>query len=159
VPRWSVHRSGIGQKKMGGRDALRRRNSHFCILFLALTKKYGVWRDATRRLFIPRHFLKIIASGRMIKRERGLHLILLIYSLLSIITFTVYAFDKLAARRGGERISERTLHLLALCGGWPGALAGQWLFRHKRRNRTFQVNFWLTVLMNVALLMGWHLWP
>ena len=84
---------------------------------------------------------------------------IILYSLLSTITFVVYGFDKLAAERGGKRVRERTLHLLALCGGWPGALAGQWLFRHKRRNRTFQVNFWLTVIMNVALLMGWHLWP
>jgi uncharacterized membrane protein YsdA (DUF1294 family) len=84
---------------------------------------------------------------------------IILYSLLSTITFVVYGFDKLAAERGGKRVRERTLHLLALCGGWPGALAGQWLFRHKRRNRTFQVNFWLTVLMNAALLMGWHLWP
>jgi hypothetical protein len=39
----------IGHIKDGERDALRRRTSHFCILFLALAKKYGVWRDATRR--------------------------------------------------------------------------------------------------------------
>jgi uncharacterized membrane protein YsdA (DUF1294 family) len=84
---------------------------------------------------------------------------ILIYSLLSTITFVVYGFDKLAAERGGKRVRERTLHLLALCGGWPGALAGQWLFRHKRRNRSFQVDFWLIVLLNIALLMGWHLWP
>ena len=83
---------------------------------------------------------------------------ILIYSLLSIITFVVYGLDKLAARRGGERIRERTLHLLALCGGWPGALAGQRLFRHKTRNRSFQVDFWLTVLLNGALLLGWHAW-
>jgi uncharacterized membrane protein YsdA (DUF1294 family) len=63
------------------------------------------------------------------------------------------------ARRGGKRVRERTLHLLALCGGWPGALAGQWVFRHKRRNRTFQVDFWLTVLFNILLLMGWNLRP
>jgi uncharacterized membrane protein YsdA (DUF1294 family) len=85
-----------------------------------------------------------------------LQLIVLIYSLLSIITFAAYGLDKLAARRNGERISERTLHLLALCGGWPGALAGQWLFRHKTRKNSFQVCFWLTVLLNGALLLGWH---
>jgi uncharacterized membrane protein YsdA (DUF1294 family) len=84
---------------------------------------------------------------------------IILYSLLSTLTFVVYGFDKLAARRGGKRVRERTLHLLALCGGWPGALAGQWLFRHKRRNRTFQVDFWLTVLFNIILLMGWNLRP
>ncbi|MDZ4183697.1 MAG: DUF1294 domain-containing protein [Desulfuromonadales bacterium] len=82
-----------------------------------------------------------------------------LYTLLSTLTFVVYGFDKLAAERGGKRVRERTLHLLALCGGWPGALAGQWIFRHKRRNRTFQVDFWLIVLFNIALLIGWHLWP
>jgi uncharacterized membrane protein YsdA (DUF1294 family) len=83
---------------------------------------------------------------------------IILYALLSTITFVVYGFDKLAAERGGKRVSERTLHLLAFCGGWPGALAGQRLFRHKRRNRTFQVDFWLIVLFNIALLIGWHLW-
>jgi uncharacterized membrane protein YsdA (DUF1294 family) len=82
-----------------------------------------------------------------------------LYILLRTITFVVYGFDKLAARRGGRRVRERTLHLLALCGGWPGALAGQQIFRHKTRNRTFQVDFWLIVLLNIALLTGWHLWP
>lgn len=85
-----------------------------------------------------------------------LQLIVLIYSFLSLITFIAYAIDKLAARRGGERIRERTLHLLALCGGWPGALAGQWLFRHKTRKPSFQACFWLTVLLNGALLLGWQ---
>jgi uncharacterized membrane protein YsdA (DUF1294 family) len=84
---------------------------------------------------------------------------IILYSLLSTIIFIVYGFDKLVARRGGKRVRERTLHLLALCGGWPGALAGQWVFRHKRRNRTFQVDFWLTVLFNILLLMGWNLRP
>jgi len=84
---------------------------------------------------------------------------IILYSLLSTITFVVYGFDKLAAERGGKRVRERTLHLLALCGGWPGALAGQQIFRHKTRNRTFQVDFWLIVLLNIALLTGWHLWP
>lgn len=83
---------------------------------------------------------------------------IILYSLLSTITFVVYGFDKLAARRGGRRVRERTLHLLALCGGWPGALAGQQIFRHKTRNRTFQVDFWLIALLNIALLTGWHLW-
>jgi uncharacterized membrane protein YsdA (DUF1294 family) len=76
-----------------------------------------------------------------------------VYSLLSIITFIAYGFDKLAARRGVGRISERNLHLLALCGGWPGALAGQLFFRHKSRKTSFQVCFWLTVLVNGVFML------
>ena len=44
------------------------------------------------------------------------------YVLLSMFTFVVYAVDKSSARNGTRRISESTLHLLSLTGGWPGAL-------------------------------------
>lgn len=73
--------------------------------------------------------------------------------ILSILTFSLYGYDKRAARQGDWRISERVLHLLALAGGWPGGLAGQMLFRHKTRKTSFQVCFWLTVLVNSAMLL------
>ena len=72
--------------------------------------------------------------------------------ILSIVTFVLYGYDKGAARHGNRRISELTLHLLALCGGWPGGLAGQLLFRHKTRKSSFLLCFWLTVLANGAML-------
>ena len=75
-------------------------------------------------------------------------------TILSIIAFVAYGYDKRASRRGDERVSERTLHLLALCGGWPGALAGQLIFRHKTRKTSFRVCFWLTVLDNGTLLIA-----
>ncbi|WP_407935785.1 DUF1294 domain-containing protein [Cupriavidus necator] len=59
----------------------------------------------------------------------------------SIITFLAYADDKTRASRNAWRTSEATLHLLALCGGWPGALAAQHLLRHKNRKRGFQFAF------------------
>ena len=37
-------------------------------------------------------------------------------------TFFTYALDKSAARQNACRTPERTLHFLALAGGWPGAL-------------------------------------
>ncbi|TGP13701.1 DUF1294 domain-containing protein, partial [Mesorhizobium sp. M1D.F.Ca.ET.231.01.1.1] len=40
--------------------------------------------------------------------------------------------------------------LLAFAGGWPGALLGQALFRHKHRKAAFQWAFWLCVLANAA---------
>lgn len=78
------------------------------------------------------------------------------FTTLSIITFVAYGYDKRASLRGDERVSERTLHLLALCGGWPGALAGQLMFRHKTRKTSFRVCFWLTVLLNGAMLIAWR---
>jgi len=77
------------------------------------------------------------------------------YAILSGIAIFMYAFDKSAAERGRWRTKERTLHTVALLGGWPGALLAQDLFRHKSRKAEFQWMFWLTVLLNCAALMWW----
>ena len=77
-------------------------------------------------------------------------LLVLAYFAVSLITFVVYAWDKFSARRGGWRTAESTLHLLALAGGWPGALVAQRLLRHKSRKQKFLLVFWASVLLNVA---------
>jgi uncharacterized membrane protein YsdA (DUF1294 family) len=50
------------------------------------------------------------------------------------------------------------LHLIALAGGWPGALLAQKVLRHKSSKQSFQVVFWVTVLLNCAAL-SWLLTP
>lgn len=76
------------------------------------------------------------------------------YTVASVITFFIYAIDKSAARRGAWRTPERTPHLLALAGGWPGALLAQQLLRHKTAKLSFRVTFWTTVILNVAGFVG-----
>ncbi|MCZ2495244.1 DUF1294 domain-containing protein [Xylophilus sp. Kf1] len=76
-----------------------------------------------------------------------------LYAALSLVTFGVYAVDKSSARQGHRRISERTLHLLALAGGWPGAWLAQRHLRHKSSKQPFRRIFWLTVIFNIAGLM------
>ncbi|MBS7779901.1 cold shock and DUF1294 domain-containing protein [Acidovorax sp. CCYZU-2555] len=71
------------------------------------------------------------------------------YPALSALTFIVYAFDKSAAQQGGWRTSENKLHLLALIGGWPGALVAQQVLRHKSSKAEFRAVFWATVVLNV----------
>ncbi|MBB5863388.1 DUF1294 domain-containing protein [Xanthomonas sp. 3058] len=63
-----------------------------------------------------------------------------------------YRGDKRAAQRGRQRTPEATLHLIALLGGWPGALLAQQLFRHKSSKATFQLRFWITVVLNIIAL-------
>lgn len=77
---------------------------------------------------------------------------------LSLASFIAYWLDKQSAQRGAWRTPESTLHLLALAGGWPGALAAQRLVRHKNAKPEFQAVFWLTVLLNCAGLL-WLLMP
>jgi uncharacterized membrane protein YsdA (DUF1294 family) len=72
---------------------------------------------------------------------------------MSLFTFMVYAWDKAAARAQRWRTAESTLHLMALAGGWPGALLAQQWLRHKSAKREFRAVFWVTVLLNVAGLV------
>ncbi len=73
-----------------------------------------------------------------------------LYAGMSVVTFIAYAMDKSAAKRGDWRTPERTLHLLALAGGWPGALCAQQLLRHKSSKAPFRYVFWATVFVNVV---------
>jgi uncharacterized membrane protein YsdA (DUF1294 family)/cold shock CspA family protein len=76
-----------------------------------------------------------------------------LYAGLSAATFIAYAADKWAARRGAWRTPESSLHMLALAGGWPGALLAQRFLRHKSTKQPFRQVFWATALLNVAALV------
>ncbi|OJA04199.1 DUF1294 domain-containing protein [Halomonas sp. QHL1] len=76
------------------------------------------------------------------------------YALISVIAYITYAIDKKAAIKNRRRVSEKSLHLLGLVGGWPGALLAQQQLRHKTQKTAFQVTFWLTVVVNLACA-GW----
>lgn len=72
---------------------------------------------------------------------------------LNIITFFFYGVDKSSAARGGLRIPEIVLHLLALLGGSPAAFLGQVVFRHKTRKIKFRIIFVLIVLIQIAAVV------
>lgn len=76
-----------------------------------------------------------------------------IYLAASFVAFVAYALDKSAARNDQWRTQESTLHLFALAGGWPGALAAQRLLRHKSSKQSFQFVFWVTVILNCCALV------
>jgi uncharacterized membrane protein YsdA (DUF1294 family) len=66
------------------------------------------------------------------------------------LAWLMYWAVKMAARRDARRTPENSLHLVALCGGWPGALIAQQQFRHKTVKQPFQKVFWITVILNLA---------
>lgn len=74
------------------------------------------------------------------------------YVCASLVCFAAYALDKRAARTGRRRTPERTLLLLGLAGGWPGAFLAQCWLRHKSSKRAFQMKFWFTVVLHLALV-------
>jgi len=78
--------------------------------------------------------------------------ILLLYIIVSLLTYLFYYLDKSAARNGTWRTKESTLHILALLGGWPGAWVARQRLRHKTRKQPFCFVFWVTVLLNLGVL-------
>jgi uncharacterized membrane protein YsdA (DUF1294 family) len=72
----------------------------------------------------------------------------------SSISFVVYGLDKRWAVSGRRRVPERTFHLLALLGGWPGAVIAQRWFRHKSRKVPFLIAFWAVVVLHVAVVVA-----
>lgn len=80
------------------------------------------------------------------------------YVCLSLITFLAYAFDKSKSQRGAWRIKESTLHFFSVVGGWPGAAIAQQLLRHKTQKREFRRMFWVTVVVNIAVLIWFFSW-
>lgn len=77
---------------------------------------------------------------------------LIVVAGMSLATFVAYGLDKRRAVNGCRRISERTLHLLAFLGGWPGALIGQRQFRHKTQKVTFRIVFWIVVILHLGIV-------
>ncbi len=105
----------------------------------------GQWGTAT--LFVLPLFGLVLALGYALGQPPIW--LLWAYAGLSILTFLVYALDKSAAQSGSWRTSEKSLHVLALCGGWPGALLAQQMLRHKSNKQAFRATYWFTVVLNV----------
>lgn len=76
--------------------------------------------------------------------------LLVALAILSLVTLVCYGWDKRAAVREQSRIPEKNLHLLALMGGWPGALIARPLFRHKTRKQPFSTLFWCSVIASAV---------
>lgn len=77
----------------------------------------------------------------------------ILYAAASMVALLFYGYDKWAAIKGWQRVRERSLHVVALVGGWPGALAAQRIFRHKTRKQPFRRIFWVAVSANLAALL------
>jgi uncharacterized membrane protein YsdA (DUF1294 family) len=71
-----------------------------------------------------------------------------LYAFMSVLLYFMYAADKSAAISGKWRISEATLHLVALLGGWPGGLIARHRLKHKTIKQPFRFVFWCTVVLN-----------
>ena len=69
------------------------------------------------------------------------------------IVFILYGLDKLKAKRGGRRISEKTLFLAAALMGSLGAFLGMVVFRHKTKHTKFKIGVPLLLILNIAAIV------
>lgn len=79
--------------------------------------------------------------------------VVLWYAVLGVLTFGAYWKDKAAAQNGAWRTPESTLHILALTGGWIGAMLAHTYLRHKSQKQEFRMFYYITVVVNIALLV------
>jgi uncharacterized membrane protein YsdA (DUF1294 family)/cold shock CspA family protein len=82
---------------------------------------------------------------------------LVIYTLMSLLTYILYSDDKARAKRKLWRTSEETLHLCELAGGWIGGFLAQRILRHKNRKESYQSIFWAIVIIHHIAWICWLL--
>lgn len=107
----------------------------------------GTWSLLLALLFLGFVFGNVL-TGRLPA------LVLLVYAVASVVALLAYRLDKSAAHSDAWRISEDSLHMVALMGGWPGAMLAQRQLRHKTRKNSFQRRFWASVVINILLLVA-----
>ena len=133
------------------------------ITFLAIITPFlALVPPLQRNKFFIFYFALMILSAyvtenyffRTIAFSHKAFLIFIVYHLclINFVTFTAYGADKKAAKKGAWRIPEAHLHALEFLGGWVGAFIGQKVFRHKTKKRSYQVMFWLMLLLQGAAL-------
>ncbi|WP_342525136.1 DUF1294 domain-containing protein [Chryseomicrobium sp. FSL W7-1435] len=77
----------------------------------------------------------------------------LLVIIMSVVALFTMRYDKQQARKGGQRVPENTLWLLALLGGGPGAYAGMQMFRHKTKHTSFRIGFLMLAVLQLFLLV------
>jgi uncharacterized membrane protein YsdA (DUF1294 family) len=112
-------------------------------------KPAGEIRNLQLKLLVFAVLCALPLYGSMSFWLRGVSVIpLAAYGVVSLLAFLLYWSDKRKARGDHWRTPENVLHAVELAGGWPGALLAQQLFRHKTRKVSFQLLFWMIVLLH-----------
>jgi uncharacterized membrane protein YsdA (DUF1294 family) len=79
-------------------------------------------------------------------------ILVIIFGVLSVITFFMYGADKFKAQRGKWRISEKALLISSFIGGAVGGFLAMQLFRHKTKHWYFNVVNILGLMWQIGLI-------
>jgi uncharacterized membrane protein YsdA (DUF1294 family) len=67
---------------------------------------------------------------------------------INIFTYVMFWYDKFQAKRQGQRISERELHILSALGGFLGGSFAMYTLRHKTAKKDF-------LTKHILIILGW----
>ena len=76
-----------------------------------------------------------------------------VYLFMNILGLVIMGIDKKRAIHHQYRISERTLWLVALCGGAVGTTIGMQVYRHKTKHLTFKIGFPILAIVDIILFL------
>lgn len=83
-------------------------------------------------------------------------IIFIYYLVLNAVTFLLMGWDKRQSQKRGRRISEKSLLLLGILGGFFGAWVGMRLLRHKTKHHYFAAVYLASFLLHIVII--WGLW-
>lgn len=110
---------------------------------------------AGRKVLPPRFTFGMLALGSVLLLMLlfyWMHPLIGYFIAINLTTFLLYGYDKKISSTEKVRVPERTLHKLALLGGSPAGLLAQRFFRHKTLKGSFQMIYWVIVLVQVGLI-------
>lgn len=73
--------------------------------------------------------------------------------LMNLSSIVICIFDKSQAKRGGWRVSEKTLFALSIAGGSVGMYATMCLVRHKTKHKRFMIGLPIIILLQSVILL------
>ena len=85
-------------------------------------------------------------------RQTVVVIALAVIAVMNLVSFALMGIDKLRARRGAWRISEKALFLTTACFGGLGGVLGMKVFHHKTQHWYFKVFFPVLLVVQIVLL-------
>jgi len=73
---------------------------------------------------------------------------------INMVGFGLFGWDKSCASRGGQRVPERRLLMLAALGGAPAMLLGRSMLRHKTRKQPFRTYLNTIICIQALVAVG-----
>lgn len=84
---------------------------------------------------------------------------IIVWFVMSVITFGAYGFDKRQAKKSHRRVRERTLFNLGFLLGAFGALCAMQLFKHKTKHLNFYLFNILFLLLHLIIFYRFFIDP